>query len=256
MLPRTLILKPNCAHPWLADVRARQALSLALDRAGIASGLLRDPALAAGQLLPPLLRAWHLPGLPALRHDPAQARALWAQLGWRPGPQGLLRRGDERLRLTLRTFPDRPELPLVAAAVQEQLRQTGVDCRVLIGNASELPLRHRDGSLELSLAARHYALVPDPLGTLLQDFGPGGGDWGAMGWHSPALQQALTALSRGQGEAGAWRAQAVTALHEGLPVIPLAWYRHSVAVHPALAGLSLDPLERSWRLTEMPWPPA
>ncbi|NDY92532.1 ABC transporter substrate-binding protein [Ideonella sp. TBM-1] len=254
MLPRTLILKPHCGHRWLADLRARQALSLALDRAGIAAGLLRDPTLAAGQLLPPLLKDWHQPALPALRHDPGQARALWAQLGWRPGPDGILQRGQERLRLTLRTFPDRPELPLVAAAVQEQLRLTGVDCRVLVGNASELPLRHRDGSLELSLAARHYALVPDPLGTLLQDFGPEGGDWGALGWHSPALQQALDALSRGKGDAARWRRQAVTALHEGLPVIPLAWYRHSVAVPPALAGLSLDPLERSWRLTEMAWP--
>ncbi|MDT7835341.1 ABC transporter substrate-binding protein [Aquabacterium sp. OR-4] len=261
-VPRTLIMKLNAGHRWLRDPRARRALSLALDRGGIARGLLRDGELAATQLLPPTLAAWHQPGLAPLRFDPAAAARLWAELGWQRGRDGLLQRDGDTLRLTLRSFPDRPELPLVATAVQEQLRQTGIDCRVLIGNSGEVPLRHRDGSLELALAARHYALVPDPLGTLLQDFGAGageaaggqGGDWGAMGWHSPALQQALTGLARGQGDAPALRAQAMAVLHDELPVIPIAWYRQSAALAPALAELALDPLERSWRLSRMPWP--
>jgi peptide/nickel transport system substrate-binding protein len=252
-VPRTMILKVNSGHRWLADVRARKALSLALHRTGIARGLLRDAELAATQLLPPTLAGWHQPTLGPLAFDPAAARALWAELGWQPGPDGILRRGGDRLTLTLRTFPDRAELPLVATALQEQLRQTGIECRVLIGNAGDVPLRHRDGSLELALAARHYALVPDPLGTLMQDFSDGGGDWGAMNWTSAAWQRAMSALTRGEGEAATWRAQALRVLHEELPVIPIAWYRQSAAVAPPLGSIALDPLERSWRLSDMPW---
>jgi peptide/nickel transport system substrate-binding protein len=251
-VPRSMILKVNCGHRWLADGRARQALSLSIHRAGIARGLLRDAELAASQLLPPTLAGWHQPDLPPLAFNPSAARALWASLGWQPGADGIFQRGGERLSLSLRTFPDRPELPLVAAALQEQLRQCGVACRVLIGNSGDIPLRHRDGSLELGLAARHYALTPDPLGTLVQDFSPEGGDWGAMNWSSPVLQQALQSLARGEGPASAWRRQAVQVLHESLPVIPVAWYRQTAAVTASLGDVPLDPLERSWRLSAMP----
>lgn len=261
-IPRTMILKVNAGHRWLADPRARQALSLALNRGGIARALLRDPGLAATQLFPPSLAGWHQPALQPLRTDTAAARALWAEMGWQRGSDGILQRGGERLSLSLRTFPDRPELPLVVAAVQEQLRQTGVEVKVAIGNSGDIPLRHRDGSLELALAARQYGLVPDPIGTLLQDFGPNrgstGGDWGAMNWHSSTMQQALAALATLAPTAAlahrdALRAQVAQVLQAELPVIPVAWYRQTAAVSPRVQGLSIDPLERSYRLDRMRW---
>jgi peptide/nickel transport system substrate-binding protein len=42
-------------------------------------------------------------------------------------------------------------------------------------------------------------------------------------------------------------------LQEQLPVIPVTWYRQQVACSKRLAGVSLDPLERSYRLTDMEW---
>jgi len=255
-IPRTTLLKVNAGHRWLADPRARQALSLALDRPGIARALLRDPGLSATQLFPPTLAEWHVPSLPALHMDAPAARQLWRAMGWQPGADGIFVRGKERLSLTLRTFPDRPELPLLATAIQEQLRQTGVDVTVAIGNSSEIPARHRDGSLELALVARQFGLIPDPTGTLLQDFSPTGGDWGAMHWQHPDLQQALAKLSALPPDATAavrahWRGRVADIQHRELPVIPVAWYRQTAAVSPALTGFSLDPLERSYRLTRL-----
>ncbi|MEN9627945.1 MAG: hypothetical protein RJA10_1172 [Pseudomonadota bacterium] len=253
-VPRVLLLKLDAAHPALADRRVRQALSLALDRDGIAAGLLRDPALAATQLFPPPLADWHQPDLPPLRHDAAAARALLAAAGW-----GLQR----PLRLTLRTFPDRPELPVLAAAVQEQCRLVGVQVEVLIGNSGDVPLRHRDGSLQLALVARQLALVPDPLGVLLQDHGahlqrPGarpGGDWGSMNWRHDDVDQALLTLPRIADEAARapLRRQLARRLHEDLPVIPISWYRQNAAVSQRLSGFSIDPLERSYRLDALQW---
>ncbi|HET6828975.1 MAG TPA: ABC transporter substrate-binding protein [Ramlibacter sp.] len=244
MVPRTVILKVNAGHVLLADPRVRQALSLAIDRVGIARALLRDTELAATQLLPPALPAWHDATLPALRHDPAEAARLLAQAGM----QGQ--------RVMLRTFPDRPELPIIATALQEQWRQAGLPVAVHIGNSGDVPLGHRDGSLQLALAARNYANVPDATGTLLQDFGPQGGDWGAMGWSDPAVSAALQTLARGQltpARAQQLRRTVTRALQEQLPVIPITWYRQQVACSARLAGVSLDPLERSYRLTDMEW---
>jgi peptide/nickel transport system substrate-binding protein len=257
-IPRTMILKVNAGHRWLADPRARQALSLALNRTGIARALLRDPELAATQLFAPSLAGWHVPTLQPLQMDTAAAIRLWSEMGWQRGTDGIFQRSGERLSLSLRTFPDRPELPLVVAAVQEQLRQTGVEAKVAIGNSGDIPLRHRDGSLELALAARQYGLVPDPIGTLLQDFGPKGGDWGAMNWHSAALQQAMAELATlapatAAAQRDALRARVVQILHTELPVIPVAWFRQTAAVSPRVLGLSIDPLERSYRLDRLRW---
>jgi peptide/nickel transport system substrate-binding protein len=53
--------------------------------------------------------------------------------------------------------------------------------------------------------------------------------------------------------ARALRATVTQALQAELPVIPVAWYRQHVAVGQRLAGVTLDPLERSYRLTAMEW---
>jgi peptide/nickel transport system substrate-binding protein len=256
-LPRTIYIKVNAGHRFLADLRVRRALSLALDRTGMATALLRAPEAAATQLFPPAVAEWYVPGLAPLAQNVEQSRALLREAGWQPGGDGLLRnKAGEAFKLTLRTFSDRPELPPLATAIQAQLKAVGIDMAVSIGNSSEIPNGHQNGSLELALVARNYGLVPDPLGILLQDFGPRGGDWGAMGWHSDTVVQALQELTRTQTPPERTRALRHTITHTlqaELPVIPVAWYRQHVAVAPRLAGVTLDPLERSYRLTGMEW---
>lgn len=254
-IPRTTSLKVNAAHPWLADLGTRRALSLAIDRRGIASAILRDPALAAEQLFPPALAGWHDPALAPLGHDGTEARRLLAAAGWKPGADGILRRGDARFALTLRTFPDRPELPVVATAIQEQMRLVGIDLRVAVGNSSDIPFAHRDGSLQLGLIARNYGVVPDAFGSVAQDFSGNGGDWGAMGWSSPAVASALAALPAiaEPDRLSASRRQVADILQQELPLIPVLWYRQTLAASPQLANVSIDPYERTYRLTQMQW---
>jgi peptide/nickel transport system substrate-binding protein len=255
-LPRTVILKLNAALPSLKDVRVRRALSLAIDRAGIAKALLRDPGLAATQLFPPTLKGWHDPALPPLAYDPAAAKRLLAEAGWKPAADGLRDAQGQPLQLSLRTFPDRPELPVIATALQAQWRQAGIAVQVSIGNAGDIPLGHRDGSLQLGLGARNYANIPDPAATLAQDFSPQGGDWGAMGWSSAVLDTALAELMRGNlapERQAVLRARISQVLQAELPVIPVSWYHQQVAASQRISGVSLDPLERSYRLNVMQW---
>jgi peptide/nickel transport system substrate-binding protein len=255
-LARTTLLKVNAGHRWLADPRARRALSLALDRTGIAGALMRAPELAATQAFPPGMAGWHQPGLAPLAHDPPAARRLLAELGWAPGADGMLRRpGGEPFALSLLCFLDRPELPILATILQEQWRQVGIAVRVSVGNSGDVPAGHRSGSLELALVSRNLAIVPDPVGTLLQDFGtPAGGDWGAMGWSDPALIDALQTLARdARAPRAALQARVASILQRDLPVIPLTWYRQVAAVAPRVGGFSLDPLELSYRLTDLRW---
>ncbi|MFN3364737.1 MAG: ABC transporter substrate-binding protein, partial [Allorhizobium sp.] len=151
-IPRSLLVKVNAANPKLNTVEARKALSLAIDREGLAIAVLRYQA-GATQLFPPSVGDWHNPALAPLAYDPEAAAALLAELGWKAGSDGILEKDGERFTLELLTYPDRPELPLVAAVLQQQLQEVGIELTINSTNSSEIPARHNDGSLELALLA-------------------------------------------------------------------------------------------------------
>ncbi len=253
--PRTLLLKVNNDHPILGDVRVRQALSLALDREGMAEAVLREAELAATQLLPPSLRTWHQPGLDPLDHDPDAARDLLAEAGWTPGDGGTMQRDGTPLRLTLTTYPDRPELPALATAIQAALAEIGVELEVDVTNSSAIPAGHEDGSLELGLFARHFALVADPLVSVAETFAPEGDDWGVLGWRDAEMTTAIEELftQPAAEQAAAHRARIAETVQRELPLIPVAWYRMNAAVTDRVDGFVLDPLERTWRITDLSW---
>ncbi|MFN8704062.1 MAG: ABC transporter substrate-binding protein [Rhodospirillales bacterium] len=254
-IPRTRLLKLNAGSPFFEDRRVRQAIGFALDREGIAISLLRSPESQATQLFPPSLSEWHVPNLPALTHDAARARVLLAEAGWKPGQNGIVEKDGRPFRVTLRTFSDRPEQPPMAAAIQAQLREIGIDLRVAIVNSGEIPAGHRDGTLEMALFARNFSLVPDPIGTMLQDYGPQGGDWGAMNWSSADLARTLDALgsTSDPAERARLRAAAARILHAEMPVVPVAWFDYGVAANRRLQNVSVDPFELSYRLDAMRW---
>jgi peptide/nickel transport system substrate-binding protein len=253
-IPRTIQIKLNSSHRFLADRDAREAISLALDRTGISNSIIRVPGSEANQLVPPSLADWHEPSLPPMKEDLDRARRLLAGLGWTPGPDGVLRRGGERFRLQMVTYADRPELYVVGTAIQAQLRRVGIDVGVSIVNSSGIPAGHVDGTLEMALVARNYGNISDPLGLFLTDYGDkGNGEWGAMGWHSELLPRLLQEL-KAESDPQRYREKArrvSTLMAEELPVIPVIFYTQQTAVSGRVQGFTFDPYERNYRISRM-----
>jgi peptide/nickel transport system substrate-binding protein len=254
-VPRVVVLTANAGSGATAPVEMRQALSLAIQREGVAAAVLRAPGTGATQMFASNVPAWHNSGLPPLAYDPEAARKLFEAQGWTKGSDGILQKDGQPLRLKMLTYSDRPELPLIATALQAQLREVGVDVDVAVENSSAIPSAHTDGTLQLALYGRNYALVPDPLVTLLGDFGNGGSEWGPLGWENPAFDEAMAALltSNDPTEQQNLRNQIVTLIQHDLPVIPIAWYRQSIAVAKRVEGATIDPFERTFGLTKMRW---
>lgn len=256
-LPRVMQLKVNAGMAPFDTAEGRLVLSEAIQRAGLAAALLRAPDTSAAQLFPPSVAAWHDPALAPLTTDLERAKERLAKLGWTPGADGIVEKDGQPLRLKLLTYADRPELPLVATALQDQFRQVGIDVEVSVTNASSIPAGHQDGTLQLALAARNYSLVPDPFVTLLGDFREGGSDWGSMNWDNPAFQQAMKALlaSSDPAEQARLRHEIAGILQSELPVIPVVWYQQTAAVTKAVEGAAIDPFERSFGVSKMRWRP-
>lgn len=256
-VPRVVMLALNAGRGATASTQTRRALSRAIQREGIAAAVLRAPGTGASQMFASNLAAWHDPSLPPLAYDPAAARELLKAEGWQPGSDGVLHKDGVPLRLKLLTFADRPELPLIATALQAQLREVGVEVDVAVENASAIPAAYQDGSLQLALFSRNYALAPDPLVTLYGDFANGGAEWGPLGWKSPGFDQTLDALlaSSDPAEQQRLRYALVGQVQNELPIIPVAWYRQSIAVAKTVEGAAIDPLERTFGLSTMRWAP-
>lgn len=253
-IPRTRMLKLNVASPLFSDVRVRQALSEGIDRKAIAKAILRNEQLAATQLFPPAITQWHATALTPLSTNVDNAKHLLQEAGWRLNKNGILEKDGKTFDATITTFSTWPELPIIATAIQAQWRALGINASVSIGNSGDIVSKHKDGTLQVGLYSRNFALTPNPLGTLLTDFSPQGSGWGAMGWHNAQLNKNLETLATSEtASAPDLRKESITMLQQALPVIPIAWSELSVATSKDLTNVSVDPLELSYRLSDMQW---
>lgn len=254
-IPRTRLLKVNAASPFFDEVEERQAISAAIDRVGTTKVILRNPDLAATQLFPPAMRGWNSADVRPLVRDVEKAKALLAKAGWAPGSDGILEKDGKRFSVTMLTYSSWPELPPIATALQAQLRQVGIDVKVSVGNSSEIPARHQDGTLEIGLVSRLYSIVPDPVGTLIQDYGSGGSDWGSMGWDNKEMQGIVEQLAATSDVAGRapLQARAVEILQEELPSIPVTWSELAIVSSKRISGVEVDPLEVNYGLSSIRW---
>lgn len=253
-IPRTIQIKLNASHPLMAERDARLAMSLAIDRTSISNQVMRVTGSEANQLAPPAFADWHLDTLPPLHHDPEKARELLAQLGWKPGDDGILQRDGQRFQLEMITYADRPELLVIATVIQAQWREVGIDLKVTVVNTSSIPRKHLDGTLETALVARNYGNIANPLGVFIADFGNGGsGEWGATGWHNEQVSTLLSNISTTTDEAqylhGAQQISRI--LTQEMPVIPVIYYTQQTAVADRVLNFTFDPYERNYRIAEM-----
>ncbi len=254
-IPRTIVLKLNSGHPFMKDVNARKALSLAINRQGIAKGILRVPGSEADQLLPTSMSNWHLANVTSKTEAEAGTpESLLASLGWKKNSNGMLEREGVPFHLTIITYADRPELTTVATAIQAQWQAIGIDTKVEVTNSSAIPMGHQDGSLDVALIARNYGFIADPLGVMLSDFGSnGGGDWGAMNWNNEKLSADLMTLEETSDPVkyNKMAQHSAQIIYDERPMIPVSSYVQQTSVNKRVKGFRFDPFERSFYLNEM-----
>jgi len=114
---------PDVKHPVLGDPRVREAIELAIDKKVLVDKLLYGKTTVGTSPLP---TGWAAPQIPASRFDPARAKQLLDEAGWKPGPDGIRARDGVKMQLTYSTTSGDKLRELTQQVMQEQLRDVGI----------------------------------------------------------------------------------------------------------------------------------
>jgi peptide/nickel transport system substrate-binding protein len=122
----------NLRDPRFQDKRVRQAFAYAIDKQEIVDGVLLGLGRpAVGPYKPGTW--WFKEDVKTYPFDPARAKALLAEAGWRDtNGDGLLDRGGKPFRFTLRTNQGNQVRQQTAEIIQRRLKAIGVDMQIHI----------------------------------------------------------------------------------------------------------------------------
>lgn len=199
----------------LRDQRVRQALSIAINRAGLADRVMQNTATPNGQWMPSFSPAYN-PDVPVPPFDPERARRLLAEAGY---PQGF--------RITVHvSATSRPTDSIAAQAIGQMWTRIGVQTQV-----EAVPFAAyaaRAANLEYAVSMFGWASQTHAGYALVNLFNTYSrerltGAFNRSGYSNPALDaltdRALTTLDDGQRD-GMLR-QAVAMAMEDVGIIPL-----------------------------------
>ncbi len=118
----------------LDDVRVRQALLHAVDRKAILDNIMEGSAGPALGVLARGVFGFKDMQLDRLYpFDRAKAKALLAQAGWTPGPDGIMVKGGQRLSLSWLAARGRyPKDGEITEAIQAMFKEVGVEAKVQV----------------------------------------------------------------------------------------------------------------------------
>ena len=114
-------------NPILADVRVRRALLLAIDRKTMNDRLFDGKFPIADSWVSPLEHI-HSDDVARYPYDPARARQLLAEAGWRPGADGICRNGSgEKLSFVFGTTSGNKLRDLMQQVIQSQWKSVCIE---------------------------------------------------------------------------------------------------------------------------------
>jgi peptide/nickel transport system substrate-binding protein len=162
--PRTTTMLLNNSRPPFDDPLVRQAIQHAVDRETIATAIYEGGASPAiGPFSPD--DPW-APDVEPVSFDLDEARSLLDQAGVDPSS----------LSIELIAYNDRPEFGDLAAVIQDQLSELGVEVKIRAGEYAGFEPDLLEGNFDAALLSRGYTVdIADPAGFLLSDYTCDGG---------------------------------------------------------------------------------
>lgn len=232
--PFTYWVHCNFKNSLLSNVKARQALSLSIDRKLLAKSLALEHE-PASSLIPPFISTYH-PQYPSLDFDPIRAKQLWKE--------ALDECGLQQSPSLVYIYNSSSLHGKVAQLLQSQWKQNlGLDVSLEGLEWAIFLQRARAGRFDLARFG-WPAQFSDPT-TFLDIFEEPDGAYNFSRFDNAAFKNEINSARFSQGQVRLQHlASAEKILLQELPVMPLFFESHTYVKHPDLKGVIIGPLGR------------
>ena len=154
----------NVTRPHLSDKLVRQALTLGLDRQSIIDGLMDGRAVIPGGPIPPVSWAADSSIKPAA-YDPAQAKKLLEQAGYKMGANGIYEKDGQPLKITFYGSSGSALIEGIASVARKNWKEIGVDVDVQLMDYNALLDNYmKPGKFDVTFSGMSLSLDPDQSG--------------------------------------------------------------------------------------------
>jgi peptide/nickel transport system substrate-binding protein len=247
-------LIPNMANtttPFFADVRVREAIADAINQPEMIGLAMHGHGYPVYGPVPPLPVSFLSPAAQAghypVGYNPEKARALLAEAGYTPGPDGMMQKDGKKLAFTLMIPADQTMRIEMAESIQQNLHAVGIDMKVKqveFNQMMALNVGPPQGWEAMLFASDENAF---PSGEAEFKIG---GFYNSNGYASPAMDKLIDASTNNPGFAGLYAYEDYASAQQ--PVIFLPVEAYAVLVRNGLQGVGnmLNPLGL-WDLTAL-----
>jgi peptide/nickel transport system substrate-binding protein len=248
----------NDPYTILADGNVRRAVAAAIDRGAIVSQIFPNAAEPYNTVSPAALFGQHAQLVKGVPHDPARARNLLDQAGWRPGSDGIRVKDGRRLTLTMvNGYPPIDLRKPMPELLQAKLKDVGIEVRIV--ETPELAtytdrLKNGEGDLFLERISQNDATPSQAASSFF--YSKASGDYAKWFSAGPQYDQAIEAALAAPDREEAKRLTATairTAVDEEVVVVPLAAVYWLFAMKDGVEGFLLHGSARHVRWAPVHW---
>jgi peptide/nickel transport system substrate-binding protein len=239
----TILNLQNPGTPFFSDVRVRDAIADAIDQNQIVALAMHGQGVPVYGPVPPVPASFLSPAARArqypVSYDPAHARALLREAGYAPGPDGIMRKGNEKLAFTVLIPAGQPMRIEMSEVIQQDLAAVGIALttrQVEFNQIMALQSGPSDGWQAIIMAED---ITPFPSG---EDNFSTNGFYNTGHYSNPKMDALISASINAQGLNGLFAFEDFASAEQ--PVIFLPVEKYSLLVSNRLHGVGdfLNPL--------------